>query len=166
MEFDDLIGDQISESVTAAAAAFTASAVSTTTTTTAFTTRRASTAAVSTAAPAATCAARLARFSFAHAQSTTFKVFSVKGVDGSFAFGIIGHGDETEAATATGFAIHHDFGSSNGAVRREHTGQAFVVDRPWQVTDVEFHRILASGANAPQVALNCALGEPTRCSAE
>jgi hypothetical protein len=146
-------------SVTAAAAAATgsttvataASATAVTATAAAFATRGTSTAASATAvtAAAAAAAAGLARLSFAYAQRTTFEVFAIERINRGLAFGRVGHGDETESATAAGLTIHDNLGTGDRAMGCEHIGQAFVVDRPRQVADVEFHGILASGANTP-----------------
>src|SRR5271154_5218740 len=92
----------------------------------------------------------------ADVERPTFAGAAVEGLDGCLAFRIGRHGDESEAAAAARIAVHDDLGTRHGAVGGEELGQTVVIDRPRQITDIEFHRYLESGADAPGMA-------PQRC---
>jgi hypothetical protein len=83
--------------------------------------------------------ARLAGLGFADAQGAAVMLLTVECLDGCLTLGRIGHGDETEAATAAGVSVHDDLGAGDGAVGREKGGQALIVDGPGKIADVEFH---------------------------
>jgi hypothetical protein len=102
--------------VAAAASASAAAAAAAATTTAATAAAAAAKAAAATAATtaaaaeaAATTATALGTFlSLVDAQRATVEVSAVHGRDGSLCLLLVSHGDETEAARATGLAIGHD----------------------------------------------------------
>lgn len=113
---------------TAAAARTTAAAAAAVATTTA--------AAESTAAAAA--AAGLAGFSSANGEGATALLRAVQTLDSGLPSGSVAHGDETEAAAATGLAIGDDLRALDVAKGSEETLKARVVDRPGEISNVEF----------------------------
>jgi hypothetical protein len=61
-------------------------------------------------------------------------------LDGAIAFFSATHGDEAKAAAAAGFTVSYDFSANDGAMGGEEIGEFFILDRPREIADIEFHK--------------------------
>jgi hypothetical protein len=144
----DLISPAIAAIATVAAATTATAAAAATATATAATAAAATTTAEAAAAAAATTAAAAAEaataatalrtfLSLVDAQRATVEVGAVHGRDGSLRLLLGSHGDETEAARATGLAIGHDVRVSDLAGAGESLAQDVRGGVKREIADVE-----------------------------
>jgi hypothetical protein len=140
--------------VTAAAATITTTAAAVAPTTTATTTAKATT----------TATAALLLACLVHDETATLEGIAVERADGILGFVGTRHGDEAEAAGATGFAIGDDAGIGHFAVGAEQLGELCVGGPPGQVADIdlrghqiilETERIIAFRGEAGQRIVKC-----------
>jgi hypothetical protein len=108
---------------------------------TAFATSEAARTATAAAAASAAGAASRTRLGLAHGQSATAAILAVEDLDGLGGASFITHGDEAEAAAATGVAVADDLGAHDCAVGRKHAGELGIIDGPGEIADVEFQGI-------------------------
>jgi hypothetical protein len=152
----------ITATATAITAVTTTAAAAVTTTAAAATVATA--AATTTTTAKATATAALLFACLVHDETATFEGIAVERADGVLGFVGTRHGDEAEAAGATGFAIGDDAGIGHFAVGAEQLGELSVGGPPGQVADIdlrghqiilETERIIAFRGEAGQRIVKC-----------
>lgn len=77
----------------------------------------------------------LARASLIHRQGAAFPIFAVQGLDGGLRAFLCVHGNESEAAGASGFLIHHDMDLVYRAVLGKHVPEVVFGDLKGKISN-------------------------------